>query len=403
MVVTEDVLENFNEYCYNIQIEFNRLEYTDRTSNFWTDKRMSKYRFGIVPGLFDDEDPKITEMLKYHYDRKMLYCLVGLYFNRQKLKNKKLCKNFGKPELYKQETFKLSINGDIYDWAKNYNYLYFEPVKDRPKDVQLMFLLLQLSYDKYYDERINHIEIDQPNLKNIVNNNNYNLIDINENAIQIPEICNRVYIKSINKTVFCSVDNRFAKILYDLKESGYISKLAFRGKNDYVFDGKVTTAPLCERVKRGLLLNWDIVKLHKITKLYNDDNYSENMWINVLDNDMTFEEMSDAELKQDNNIVTNVIHVIFYKKDNDYFISHMDHEYIFYDTEEYEKKKKQYSQKGHKRIKTFKIDDSSVPMNYLCQIYNNNGERVAVPFLYYVLNLYFNNKKLVQEYFSIIS
>jgi len=40
-------------------------------------------------------------------------------------------------------------------------------------------------------------------------------------------------------------------------------------------------------------------------------------------------------------------------------------------------------------------------MNYPCETYNNNGDQKIVPFLYYVLNLYFNNKQLVKEYFSI--
>ncbi len=159
----------------------------------------------------------------------------------------------------------------------------------------------------------------------------------------------------MNKTVFCLVDNRFAKVLFGLKNNGYINKLSLKGKNDYVFDGIVKTAPLCEQVERGLLFNWDIEKLPKITKLYNEEIYNDNMWIQVLDNDIIFEEMLNNEFKQDNNIITNAVHIVFYKKDNDYFISHMDHEFIFYSVEEYEERKKQYNQKGIKKTRHLKL------------------------------------------------
>ena len=195
MLITNDILSEFNEYCYKMQIEYNRLEYSDRTSNFWTHERMDKYRFGIVRGLLYDANSKIIEMLKYQCDIKKLYSLIKLDFYRNESKSKKIFEDYGRPELYKPRSFTLSISDNIYDWVKSYNYLYFEPVKDRTINEQLMFMLLQLSYEKYYDEKEHRIEIEQPNLENIVNKNNYNLIDINDNAILIPEICNRVYIK----------------------------------------------------------------------------------------------------------------------------------------------------------------------------------------------------------------
>lgn len=400
MLITNDILEEFNEYCYKIQIEYNRFEFTDRTSNFWTHERIDKYRFGIIAGLLYDADPKIIEMLKYQCDERMLYSLVDLNSYRNGSKNKEKLESYDKSELYKSSTFTLSISEKVYDLVKSRNNIYFEPVKYKTKNEQLMFLLLQLCYKKYYEEKERFIEIEQPNLENIVNKKNYNLIDINDNTILIPEICNRIYNKNMNKTIFCCIDSSFAKVLYCLKNNGYLNKLALKGKNNYIFDGMVNTSPLSHQVERGLLFNWDIEKLPKITKLYNEERYSDNMWIQVLDKDMIFEEMLDDEFKQNNNIITNVIHVAFYKKDNDYLISHMDHEFIFYSIEEYEKRKKQYNQKGHKKIKTFKIDNSAIPMNYLCETYNNSEKKI-VPFLYYVLNLYFKNKLLVQEYFSI--
>ena len=56
-----------------------------------------------------------------------------------------------------------------------------------------------------------------------------------------------------------------------------------------------------------------------------------------------------------------------------------------------------------KRIKTFKIDKSMIPLNYKCKMYritNNSQEEITVPFIYFVLNAFFEHKDLLAEYFS---
>ena len=84
---------------------------------------------------------------------------------------------------------------------------------------------------------------------------------------------------------------------------------------------------------------------------------------------------------------------------------HLDHEYIFYDLDEYEKRLSNYRIKGQarKRIKTFKIDRSRIPLDYPCNILRigeSGREKIAVPFIYFVLNAYFEHKDLLSEYFQ---
>ena len=100
-------------------------------------------------------------------------------------------------------------------------------------------------------------------------------------------------------------------------------------------------------------------------------------------------------------IVTQMIHMQI----EGIFITHLDHEYIFYDLDEYEKRLTNYRIKGQaqKRIKTFKIDRSRIPLDYSCNILriNENGrEKIVVPFIYFVLNAYFEHKDLLSEYFQ---
>lgn len=107
-----------------------------------------------------------------------------------------------------------------------------------------------------------------------------------------------------------------------------------------------------------------------VAKLFQSHNYDNQLWVyRDAENNITFEEFNDEEYEDYFSIsgyrVSNVIHLKYLKEKEKYFIHHLDHEYIFYTQEEYEKRKRNYLQKGNarKRIKTFKIDDSKIPLN----------------------------------------
>ena len=55
-------------------------------------------------------------------------------------------------------------------------------------------------------------------------------------------------------------------------------------------------------------------------------------------------------------------------------------------------------ERAEKRVKTFKIDRSTIPMDYQCKMYKDDKE-VLVPFIFFVLNNYFEHKELLEEYF----
>ena len=134
-----------------------------------------------------------------------------------------------------------------------------------------------------------------------------------------------------------------------------------------------------------------------ITRLYCEDFYDDCLWVKVEGNDITFEELCEDFHEDGNNVVTQMIHL--QHKGNK--ISHLDHEYIFYDLESYVARKSNPKIKGEarKRVKTFKIDNSTIPMDYLCKMYKDNIE-ISVPLIYFVLNNYFEHKDLLEEYFQ---
>ena len=98
-----------------------------------------------------------------------------------------------------------------------------------------------------------------------------------------------------------------------------------------------------------------------------------------------------------------MIHLQYKTEDNETYITHLDHEYIFYTIEEYEKRLGEYNQKGtaKRRMKSFKIDQARIPFNYQCKIYkkDNSGSENEL-FLYFVLDSYFKHKDLLKEYFQ---
>ena len=123
---------------------------------------------------------------------------------------------------------------------------------------------------------------------------------------------------------------------------------------------------------------------------------------------MTFEELCRNEENYNDSIITQVVH-LQYKKDNENTtITHIDHEFIFYTPEEYALRKGNASIKGTnlKRLKSFKIDNAKIPIDYICDrdinIYNSEKPETRherVPFLVFVLKSYFKHKELIDEYF----
>lgn len=90
-----------------------------------------------------------------------------------------------------------------------------------------------------------------------------------------------------------------------------------------------------------------------------------------------------------------MVHCEYFQEGNNFFISHLDHEYIFYSEEEYREREKNINQK--KRVKTFKIDNSKIPFIFSLKE-GVNEERINILLL--ILEGYFKKKDLLKEYFQ---
>lgn len=175
-----------------------------------------------------------------------------------------------------------------------------------------------------------------------------------------------------------------------LIKQGIITEIAFRV--DYVSE----FLPAMEEKEFGSPMQLNIPSLPELSKFYSTDNYENNLWVqhDQRKRSLTFEElMEDFEVAGDD-VVTQVIHLEYISENNKFFITHLDHEFIMYTIEQYQQRVNNADTKGYGKVKTFKLDRSMIPFDLRLD------ENI---FLVQVLDSYFNNKDLIQEYFKGVS
>ncbi|EHJ6059928.1 hypothetical protein KBS02_003984, partial [Escherichia coli] len=171
-----------------------------------------------------------------------------------------------------------------------------------------------------------------------------------------------------------------------LKE-GLIKNIAFR------ISGISRITIVMEELAYGSIMPSEIDRVPEISVLY--DKKHDDKLIIQHDKDkqeITFEELMDDFILEEDSVVTQVIHLQYVRNDGQVFIQHLDHEFIFYSIEEYEQKINNHKIHGDlNKIKTFKIDNSKIPFHY---------RDMRGPFLFNVLESHFIHKDLICEYFN---
>lgn len=289
-------------------------------------------------------------------------------------------------EFYKSIYNGLSHHTGVFDGCK------FECYKK-----SCMFELIFELFDEYFNikHRFNVINLKDNNLFNLYKENKINLFDCDEqyNTYELLSInlenfewCSNqpFQLKDVRleKTLYFSelIPNKFSQnknnhltlsqFLWDCLKSGKIKNLALRP--NFIDVPSNDSSDLCENFEKGKSFNINGLNHKNIAKLFQENNYNNQLWVYMDgDENITFEEFNDEDdlLNEYFNIsgiiVTNVVHLKYFQDNSGTYIEHIDHEYIFYSTEEYELRKNNHLQKGNarKRIKTFKIDNSKIPLN----------------------------------------
>jgi len=224
----------------------------------------------------------------------------------------------------------------------------------------------------------------------------YGLINIDDNfEIRTSNAINgnKVYDKRLKTHLFINeISHKFLYLLKELKNEGIITSLSLRPEYNYVGEGLLDISVFQEEIERGHKFSFQDLSNPVVSKLYSKNNSKDNLWINIDIKNITFEELLDDFQIEGNYIVTQVVHLEYVDNLENFFITHIDHEYIFYTEDEYDNRLTNYKQKGKgkKRYKTFKVDNSKIPFTL------KNGDF----FLYRVLDKYFKKKELLHEYFE---
>ena len=150
-----------------------------------------------------------------------------------------------------------------------------------------------------------------------------------------------------------------------------------------------------ENFEKGNSFKINGLNKENVAKLFQEREYGNQLWAYMDgESDITFEEFNEEETKDYLDIcgfyVTNVVHLKYFKDGDDYFIEHLDHEYVFYSPDEYKKRKLNHLQKGNakKRIKTFKIDNSKIPLT----------SESGLEFLEFILKECLKHTDLIEEF-----
>jgi len=216
----------------------------------------------------------------------------------------------------------------------------------------------------------------------------YKLISLSDN-IQIfnDKDSQTIQDSRLDKYFWIKVPRGLLASIESLIEQRMIAEIAFRV--DYVSD----YVPSMEEKEFGSPMKLNISSLPELSKFYSTDNYNNNLWIqhDQIKQSLTFEELLEDFEVADDNVVTQVIHLEYTSRGDEFFITHLDHEFIIYTIEQYGERMGNAGVKGHRKVKTFKVDGSMIPFNSRV-----NGNI----FLIQVLDAYFNNRDLIQEYFA---
>ena len=224
----------------------------------------------------------------------------------------------------------------------------------------------------------------------------YGLLKLNNNRnLEKPILNSSPYYIYDNRKGYIVLDSRVPDEvlikLYCLKQDNLITDLSLRA-NYYKRIQENRRILIYEERTFGKYFSFENLKNLIPTKLYSTVT-NNSLWINIKNRSITFEELlDDFEIEDKKEFIkTQVIHCEYFEDKEEFYISHIDHEYIFYSLDEYEDRVKNIEQKGNikKKLKTFKVDNSKIPF-----IIDNEN------ILFFFLNQYFKSKDLLLEYFQ---
>lgn len=423
MITTKDALNALYNNILNVYNEWTKSMVTGKFT--WSVKKQCNYTFGPVLGLYMDKNKQLIDILNDSYFDEDILSEVLPAITRKVSALKKISEKDIMTELniisYEKELL-LIENGYINDWLDQYFIPCIRNINFELDENHIRGLcFIMYGYENYEYSITNIYCKDIANLKKVYQGvlnkyselYTYKMIEITAECEMLAIDPPRFYDSRIDKTFLLSyVSRELLSIFIDLGKKKLYKKLSLRVSNAItkIFDGKCELQNLSEAVQIGKIFSTQNISNIPLTKLYSTK-YEDCLWVKSSKHDITFEELCENEDTFNDSIVTQVIHLEYKQDKGDIVITHIDHEFIFYNKEDYEKRKSKAETKGKEqpRLKSFKIDEARIPLSLPIQrsinVYSNRTndtmrKNETVPSLIYILKSYLKHHDLIDEYFA---
>lgn len=221
----------------------------------------------------------------------------------------------------------------------------------------------------------------------------YDLFKLNHNNHKLTNNILTYIYDHKNTDTYLIINDKIKRLVAafnDLINNGYVEDLSV--KIELIND----CLPLLEEKMYGEKFSFKLTELPELSRFYDLNNPDDSIWVFISNEDkkfsITFEEtLEDTFYDKNLNVITNLVHLEVTKNNGNDVISHIDHEYIVYDVDTYFKRTKEPNIKGEHKIKTFKIDNAKIPLNYKYQ---------GINILFLIIKECMEKKELVNEYFE---
>lgn len=305
------------------------------------------------------------------------------------------------PDIISLLQLKLNIEQQNYsfiDWKNHYeSQIKALEFLARKKAKSTLFFLQDL-YDSYFLDKFKNGENsqfeeyyknDDRNILGTENYRKYGLIQCTSDFILKDGLPPKIEdTKRSTHLLVEYIPTSFVTYLMNEKKS-FEFDLALRPNYDICDDGLRNISLLLESTIHWNDYEYGLKKIPPVTKFYDDKKHNDFIVIQNDSEGVTFEEiLEDFDIIDEDIVVTQGVHFIY--KDNT--ISHLDHEFFFYSSDDFLNKEKDLRQKGtaRKRFKTFKIDNAKIPFE----------EEAEKNIVYKTLHTFFKKHKLIDEVFE---
>ena len=411
---SEDIAALLREYAIAQHEYCNQLFKPEKEQ--WSDHRQAMYHNGVVVGKFREGDIATCNALNEGVTDHALYDAIKEYmkwdFHMLAASEHPNCMTQMKLECLRKQYE--NLNQDHIDEWVDRNCKWVDLIEEKPSLKQRRGLVYLYYAFENYSHQNGHpynanIEALVTEYKGVFDKQSqfhkYGLIPIDEKRELLAINPPRIFDRDLNRTFYTkNVPLALLQTIQGMMLRHEVNEFAIRLQNDMGYDGRMSSEYLIEEGERGMVFHFVDLGQFSVSKLY-AEKYEDCMWVVVDPPDITFEELKEDLDVYNDMIVTQVVHLQYEQDKYHTYITHLDHEYVFYTVDEYERRMRDVRQKGtaQRRMKSFKIDNSKIPFDTRCRVSNKAEGGNDMPkeqFLCYVLECYFTHKDLLKEYFQ---